>query len=424
MFLFRFLLLITFFNVATNFAQNTTAYKVVNGDTFYAIAKKNNISESVIYDLNPSIKGKVLKVDSVLNLPPINSNTKKTEEFHIVAQNDSYFSIAKKYKINVGDLKKNNPDVNPNRLQIGTKIKLNILKNTTANIYHIIKKGETLGSIAEDYDIGLSTLKRLNPKTKKLIHIGQKLLIKETAKPVEITSGTIETSKKNKEAKLFVEEFDDGIEELDDSGEIFHVIKKGETLNSISRNYSLTLDELRFLNPKQSSALAIGEKLLIKRSNTAIVEIQPAIVYEEIEENIDDTADLSVESLSKAALLIEKSEAYLGVKYRYGGMSKKGIDCSGLMIKLYDELEIELPRTSAEQSNLGKKIKKSKAQKGDLIFFSTNGKGSINHVGMITDVDDDDIKFIHASSSNGVVISSLYEKYYSKRFKKINRILQ
>jgi cell wall-associated NlpC family hydrolase len=71
----------------------------------------------------------------------------------------------------------------------------------------------------------------------------------------------------------------------------------------------------------------------------------------------------------------------------------------------------------------GVKIERDQAQKGDLIFFTTNGRGNVNHVGMITEIIDDEIKFIHSSVQSGVIISSTKEPYYAKRFIQINRVL-
>jgi cell wall-associated NlpC family hydrolase len=82
-----------------------------------------------------------------------------------------------------------------------------------------------------------------------------------------------------------------------------------------------------------------------------------------------------------------------------------------------------LPRTSIEQSQYGVKIDTEDAQKGDLIFFKTNGRRQINHVGMVVEAVDGDIKFIHASVSGGVIISSVKEKYYKKKVTQVNRVL-
>lgn len=82
-----------------------------------------------------------------------------------------------------------------------------------------------------------------------------------------------------------------------------------------------------------------------------------------------------------------------------------------------------LPRSSSDMAaNSGVKIDRSQAQKGDLIFFATRGRW-VGHVGMITEISEDEIKFIHSSTSSGVIISSTKEPYYAKRFVQINRVL-
>ena len=93
------------------------------------------------------------------------------------------------------------------------------------------------------------------------------------------------------------------------------------------------------------------------------------------------------------------------------------------MVTTFKNIDMTLPRTSASMSHSGIKIDKSNAQKGDLIFFSTNGRGNINHVGMVTEVLEDEIKFIHSSVQAGVIISSTKENYYARRFVQVNRVL-
>jgi murein DD-endopeptidase / murein LD-carboxypeptidase len=122
--------------------------------------------------------------------------------------------------------------------------------------------------------------------------------------------------------------------------------------------------------------------------------------------------------------IVEKAKEFIGTPYRYGGTTTNGLDCSGLTCNSYKKAEIELPRRSIDQSNEGIKIKKSKAKPGDLIFFKTSRRNVINHVGIITENNNGDISFIHASSSSGVVISSLLESYYKNAFAKIKRIIE
>lgn len=121
--------------------------------------------------------------------------------------------------------------------------------------------------------------------------------------------------------------------------------------------------------------------------------------------------------------LIETATDNIGVRYKAGGTTKNGFDCSGLVFTTFDSQNIKLPRSSYEQSKIGKIIRLNDAQKGDLIFFKTNKSSQINHVGLITEVHSDEIKFVHSSTSKGVIISSTKEAYYQKSFTQINRII-
>ncbi|KQB38475.1 C40 family peptidase [Flavobacterium aquidurense] len=122
--------------------------------------------------------------------------------------------------------------------------------------------------------------------------------------------------------------------------------------------------------------------------------------------------------------LVEKATANIGVKYKAGGTTKNGYDCSGLVFTTFESENIKLPRPSYEQAKVGKVIKVSDAQKGDLIFFKTNKSKQINHVGLITEVNSNEIKFVHSSTSKGVIISSTKEPYYQNSFVQINRIVE
>ncbi len=124
--------------------------------------------------------------------------------------------------------------------------------------------------------------------------------------------------------------------------------------------------------------------------------------------------------------LIHSASENLGVKYKTGGTTKAGFDCSGLIYSVFNSYNIQLPRSSFEQSKLGLIIDRERdnVKKGDLIFFKTNRKSQINHVGMIIEVSDDNVKFIHSSTSKGVIISSTKEPYYQNSFVQINRIIR
>lgn len=122
--------------------------------------------------------------------------------------------------------------------------------------------------------------------------------------------------------------------------------------------------------------------------------------------------------------LIETATDNIGVRYKAAGTTKAGFDCSGLVFSTFKTENIQLPRSSYEQSKVGKLINFDEAKKGDLIFFKTNKSKQINHVGLITEVKRDEIKFVHSSTSKGVIISSTKENYYKNSFVQITRILE
>ena len=117
--------------------------------------------------------------------------------------------------------------------------------------------------------------------------------------------------------------------------------------------------------------------------------------------------------------LLSEANSWLGTKYRYGGNSKSGIDCSGLVLQIYDNaLGIKLPRNSAEQRDYCTAINKKDLYEGDLVFFITGSEKKINHVGMYVG----NGKMIHSSTSSGVIISSISDPYYLTHFHSCGRV--
>lgn len=126
---------------------------------------------------------------------------------------------------------------------------------------------------------------------------------------------------------------------------------------------------------------------------------------------------MEVELLPSSQLLEAVNEWY-GVRYRSGGNTKKGVDCSGFTVAVYSAVYgMTLPRVSREQYRVSRKISTTELQEGDLVFFNTTGRG-VSHVGVYLGNN----KFIHASVSRGVMVNDLFENYYLKRFVGAGRI--
>lgn len=383
------LLLFTF----KGFSQEKIKHVVSEGESIYSIAKKYDVKVSEIYQLNPKAKGAVLSLKSVLWIPSkentavtsaqaVNKVVDQKNITHNVLPKETLYGISKKYKVTVEVIKENNPQVEKEGLGIGMLLQIPVTEETYAQLQQETAKKEVVSDVLP------------SNKTQEV-------------------SSTVATDLINEEIE-----------------NIAHTVKAKETKYGIAKRYGISIADLEQKNPQAKNGLRIGDVLVIKGElKNEVAETNPvsnvpgALDVASSENAPASMLSLSAEAMMKADFLIAKASENIGVRYRSGGTTPEGFDCSGLMIATFKNIEMSLPRSSRDMAaNAGVRIERSQAQKGDLIFFATRGRG-VGHVGMITEVTENDIKFIHSSTSNGVIISSLNEPYYAKRFIQINRVL-
>lgn len=123
--------------------------------------------------------------------------------------------------------------------------------------------------------------------------------------------------------------------------------------------------------------------------------------------------------------VINKARSFTGVPYAWGGTTRSGMDCSGLLYTSFRACGLNIPRTSAEQSKSGTGVTLYDLKPGDFVFFAAQ-KGNpnkITHVGMVTEVlGKHNVQFIHASTKLGVVENNIYSDYYRRIFVKARRL--
>ena len=131
--------------------------------------------------------------------------------------------------------------------------------------------------------------------------------------------------------------------------------------------------------------------------------------------------DLSRKMAKPMEALLREADSWIGTNYQYGGNDRGGIDCSALVMRVFDNaLNIKLPRTSREQQEYCTPIERVDLREGDLVFFTVRGGSTVGHVGIYVGND----CFIHSSSSRGVIISSLTGRYYIDNYFSAGRVEQ
>ena len=131
-----------------------------------------------------------------------------------------------------------------------------------------------------------------------------------------------------------------------------------------------------------------------------------------------DEFESMVRNLDVKSRLMDQYASWKGVRYRLGGDTKRGIDCSAFVQRTFrEQFGMDLPRSTYEQQEMGKSINRSQLRTGDLVLFRAGSTG--RHVGIYIGNN----QFVHASTSSGVTISSMNEPYWNKRYNEARRVL-
>lgn len=465
--------LFIFFNSLIVFSQeNFKRHTVSKGETISEIAQQYNVKPSAIYELNPDARNGI-KFKTVLLIPTkAKKSTPSTSKIaanfpevtHEVLSKETLYGIAKQHNITIEDLYEINPNLEKEGLKKGQIIKIpqtaldNLVIDTKSEkaveiqkvpvleknvpkkevvvlpktedkievpteviVYEVLPR-ESLYSIAKQHGITISDLKKANPELgNKSLKIGQKINVPVKA---DANSNLVAKNVKVNEKEVAVVS-PANVEDKKPETQITHEVLPKETKYGIAKQYEITVPELEKQNPNIAKKLLVGSILKIRGSKVVEtkVAVEPVVLKEDSENNdLVPNVNRNFDAEFVDQLILKASEN-IGTRYRSGGTTKEGFDCSGLICYTFSSYDIKLPRSSIEMASYGSKIETENAQKGDLIFFKTNGRRQINHVGMVVEVLDGEIKFIHSSNHGGVIISSTKESYYQRNFAQVNRVL-
>ncbi len=137
-----------------------------------------------------------------------------------------------------------------------------------------------------------------------------------------------------------------------------------------------------------------------------------------------NSTNTSVNSFSNSEIdkLLRSANRFQGIPYKSGGVNEDGMDCSGLLYRIYTDNNFIIPRSTIQQAQFGLSIPLDKIQAGDWLFFRTNGSTNINHIGFVMQTKGyRDVLFVHSSTSKGVRSDQLYANYWFKAFYKAIR---
>jgi cell wall-associated NlpC family hydrolase len=287
-------------------------------------------------------------------------------------------------------------------------------KGRTEDKYKV-KPGDTLYGISRSFGVSMEALKKANALEGNLIHPRQVLTIPSPGE--KKGDEGLKTLSNSYPKKLSAETVSRTSGEMDS-----YVVQRGDSLFSISTKVGLPIEEIKKVNHLHTSTLNVGQILFLPKDEARQEDkaeefwdgeaISGSSQREgEKGESVASTPLGKWSNPEERSLLVRVVRTFLGVPYKLGGSTLKGIDCSAFVKKIYEIFNIQLPRTTREQFSIGKKVEKNQLEEGDLVFFRERGNRA--HVGIYVGEN----QFVHASSySREVKIDFLDTPYYNQRF--------
>lgn len=419
------------------------SHKVAKGDTLQSISRKYSVSVQDLRALNHLGQRGKLKVGTELTLRaadsvsgakkpepaagPKRAEAPAAEHRYVVKKGDTAWSISQKFHLSLEQLAALNNGATDG-LKVGQELVVPSAaggktareaepaaaetasaanpdarsseapapaRSSSSSVRVVVKKGDTLNSLARKHGLSVEELRALNGLKKKYrLKLGASLVVKKG------TSGETRTAVETRSVQKT------------------YVVKKGDTVRRIAKKFHLRPEELTRLNGLGRKGVKPGQKLVVAVVEEPVTPEMQAAAFERKEEearldsDLKNISDPGTERVGLTDRAIKIARRMLDIPYKFGGNSIRGIDCSAYVQKVFRFLNVPLPRTAREQFNHGQDIPREELATGDLVFFKTYAHFP-SHVGIYLGNN----KFIHASSvGKRVTIDSLEAPYYSKRF--------